>query len=83
MVTTDEVVSSIENYVNSFTCDLDEAVKKLGYMHPTLQQTYTKLCLKWLRHLATTDYYDGRNEASVKFARSIKDQLDHAVIPLV
>lgn len=83
MKTTEELVNTIEEYVNSFTCDLDDAIQKLSFMHPTLQQTFTKLCLKWLIHLSTTDYWDARNQASVEFAKSIKDKLYKAVIPLI
>ena len=55
----------------------------MGMEHPTLQQNFTKLCCAWLRHLATTDYWDARNKASVDFAKSIKDELWHAVLPTV
>lgn len=83
MKTTAETVGMMSDYVNSFTCDLDDFAAGMAQIHPTLQQTFTKLCLKWLRHLAMTDYYDARNQASVEFARSIKKQLDTAVIPLI
>lgn len=83
MTTTSEAVITMTNYVNSFTCDYDEFAKKMGIEHPTLQQNFTKLCCAWLRHLATTDYYDARNQASVDFAKSIKDELWHVVLPTV
>ena len=78
-----EAVNTMTDYVNSFNCDYDEFAQKMGMKHPTLQQNFTKLCCAWLRHLATTDYWDARNKASVDFAKSIKDELWHVVLPTV
>lgn len=78
-----EAVNTMTDYVNSFNCDYDEFAQKMGMEHPTLQQNFTKLCCAWLKHLATTDYYDARNQASVDFAKSIKDELWHVVLPTV
>ena len=83
MITTTEAVNTMTSYVNSFICDYDEFAQKMGMEHPTLQQNFTKLCCAWLRHLATTDYWDARNKASVDFAKSIKDELWHVVLPTV
>ena len=78
-----EAVNTMTDYVNSFNCDYEEFAQKMGMVHPTLQQNFTKLCCAWLRHLATTDYWDARNKASVDFAKSIKDELSHVVLPMV
>ena len=78
-----EAVTTMSNYVNSFLCDYDKFAEEMGDIHPTLQQSFTKLCVIWLRHLATTDYYDLRNQASVDFAKSIKKQLDRVVLPTI
>ena len=83
IMTTTEAVNTMTSYVNSFICDYDEFAEKMGMEHPTLQQNFTKLCCAWLRHLATTDYWDARNKASVDFAKSIKDELWHVVLPTV
>ena len=83
MTTTSEAVITMTNYVNSFTCNYEEFAQKMGMEHPTLQQNITKLCCAWLKHLATTDYWDARNKASVDFAKSIKDELWHVVLPTV
>ncbi len=82
-MTTAEAVNTMTSYVNSFTCDYDEFAQKMRMEHPTLQQNFTKLCCAWLKHLATTDYWDARNKASVDFAKSIKDELSNAVLPMV
>ena len=82
-MTTIEVVNTMTSYVNCLNCDYDEFAQKMGMEHPTLQQNFTKLCCAWLRHLATTDYWDARNKASVDFAKSIKDELWNVVLPTV
>ena len=78
-----EAVNTMTDYVNSFNCDYNEFAQKMGMEHPTLQQNFTKLCCAWLKHLATTDYWHARNKASVDFAKSIKDELWHVVLPTV
>ena len=80
---TEEIVNTVSNYVNSFNCDYDGFAKKFGYEHRTLQQNFTKLCVAWLRHLAETEYYDARNQASVEFAKSIKEQLGDISLPTI
>jgi hypothetical protein len=81
--TTDRVVATMSDYVNSFTCDYEGFAKGMGECHRTLQQNFTKLCVAWLRYLATTDMYDLRNQSAVDFAKSIKDKLDTVVLPTV
>ena len=83
ITTSSEAVNTMTSYVNSFTSDYDEFAEKMGMEHPTLQQNFTKLCCAWLKHLATTDYWDARNKASVDFAKSIKDELSNVVLPTV
>ena len=58
-------------------------VERMSREHRTLQQTFTRLCIKWLQHLSQTEHYDLRNEASVEFAKSIKRELDNAAIPFI
>ena len=69
-------VNYMSNYVNSFSNDYDEFARLMGCEHRTLQQNFTKLCIAWLKQLSEAESYDLRNEASVKFAKRIKDQLD-------
>ena len=81
--TTDRMVATMSDYVNSFSCDYDGFAKGMGECHRTLQQNFTKLCVAQLRYLATTDMYDLRNQSAVDFAKSIKDKLDTVVLPTV
>ena len=70
-----DAVNFMSNYVNSMSSDYSEFAQKMSCEHRTLQQNFTKLCIAWLKQLSEAEYYDLRNEASVKFAKRIKDQL--------
>ena len=76
-----DIVEEISNYVNSYSSDYKEFARLMSYEHRTLQQNFTKLCIAWLKELSETENYDLRNEASVKFAKSIKDKLVN--LPLI
>ena len=76
-----EIVKEISSYVNSMNSSYEEFARLMSYEHRTLQQNFTKLCIAWLRQLSETENYDLRNEASIKFAKSIKDKLVN--LPLI
>ena len=76
-----DIVEEISNYVNSYSSDYKEFARLMSYEHRTLQQNFTKLCIAWLKELSETENYDLRNEASVEFAKSIKDKLVN--LPLI
>ena len=70
-----DAVNYMSNYVNSMSSDYKEFAQKMSCEHRTLQQNFTKLCIAWLKQLSETEYYDLRNQASVEFAKSVKDKL--------
>ena len=76
-----DIVKAISNYVNSYSSDYKEFARLMSCEHRTLQQQFTKLCIAWLKELSETENYDLRNEASVKFAQSVKDKLVN--LPLI
>lgn len=60
-----QLVDEITNYVNTFSTKSDEFVDSMSRQHRTLQQSFTRLCLKWIEHCASKEYrYDARNEAA-------------------
>jgi predicted sulfurtransferase len=68
---TDEIVNQITNYVNTFS-RREEFNEAMSREHRTLQQSFTRLCLKWLEHIAQEGYRtDLRNEASKKIANEL------------
>ena len=57
-----EITSMLNTFSDKPASMLVEAMTR---EHRTLQQSFTKLCMKWLEKCASNDYgYDGRNEAS-------------------
>jgi hypothetical protein len=66
------LANDIGNFVNSFEDRSDNFNKAMSYEHRTLQQSFTKLCLKWLEYCASDEYrFDPRNEGSQKIAREL------------
>lgn len=58
-------VEAVERFVNIMSHDNEEFCRLMTREHPTNQQAFTKLCLKWLETVAHSDYAtDGRNIAS-------------------
>ena len=60
-------------YLNNFSKQpADELVEELLRQHRTLQQCFSRFCLRWLERLAEAPHgFDLRNEASVELAREI------------
>ncbi len=76
-----DIVKEVISYVNNGNSSYEEFARLMSYEHRTLQQQFTKLCIAWLKELSETESYDLRNEASIKFAKSIKDKLVN--LPLI
>lgn len=72
MIETKKLVGNITDYVNTFNDKGNEFCEAMSCEHRTLQQSFTKLCLKWLEHCASPEYRtDPRNEGSQKIAREL------------
>ena len=68
----EKLVSEITDFVNTYSLDQDLFNETMSHEHRTLQQSFTRLCLKWLEHVGSVDYkFDGRNEASFNTANDI------------
>lgn len=64
-----KLVSEITNFVNSYSIKSDEFIEAMSREHRTLQQSFTRLCLKWIEYCASDEYkYDARNQASHEIA---------------
>jgi hypothetical protein len=59
------LANEMSNFVNSFSSDHQGFITEMGKDHRTLQQSFTKLCLKWIEYVASDDYrFDLRNQDS-------------------
>lgn len=74
----EKVARTISEFMNNYSCPMDLLIAEIGKDHPTLQQSFTGLCLKWLQHMAEKQYVDGRNEYSQRLAREILEKVPAA-----
>lgn len=83
-----EVASALTTAVNCYFTER-KAAEYMLREHRTLQQTFTRVCVEWLKVLSTVEHYDDRNAASVKLAKDlmsipeVKDLLENAGLPLI
>lgn len=72
-----KVASQISDLLNNMSLSTEEIAKAMTMEHKTLQQTFTQLCIGWLKVCASDDYrHDGRNEFSHFIAKEIKIAYD-------
>ena len=67
-------VTQITSMLNSFNFDQKAFNNAMSYEHKTLQQSFTRLCVKWIQYCASDEYgknVDGRNENSHQLCREI------------
>ena len=67
-----ELTNIITDHLNTFGDKSEAFNQAMSREHRTLQQNFTRLCLKWLEHVASDEYYtDGRNEQSKDIAQAL------------
>jgi len=84
--TAKEMAGAITNYLNNFSkTPTDELVEELLRQHRTLQQCFSRFCLRWFERVAeATHGFDLRNEASVELAKEImKIDLRKRALPFI
>ena len=68
----EKIVADLAKLVNSMSFKPDYFIGAMSREHRTLQQSFTKLCLQWLEHVASDKYrYDGRNEDSHELCKDL------------
>ena len=69
----DEVAKHISDFLNCMVDKprIDALVERMACQHRTLQQTFMKFVVQWITHNAHTNFYDGRNEASVNLCKEL------------
>ena len=66
----------LSDMVNDYGFKDEMIAEKMATDHPTLQQTFMRFVLKFIRKMAAKPYFDDRNKASVAIAREIVKTLD-------
>lgn len=72
-----KTVKDVTNIVNSFSDDsMKTFLKQMSFQHRTLQQSFTRLCLKWIELVASDEYrFDGRNQHSHEQCKKIVEAM--------
>jgi hypothetical protein len=79
-----EKAREISRVINDFGFSPSEVAEAMANEHRTLQQSFTSLCLEWLRLCASEDYrYDGRNELSHIVAKELVGDKDIHGLPMI
>lgn len=87
MVKKDDVriAEMITSELNSFGFNYKGVCEAMLREHKTLQQSFTRLCVEWLRTLGTAEewHFDGRNEASRELAKKLLPYLEETALPFI
>lgn len=80
MANTKNNVEMVSDMLNVLGFNSEDFCKEFSKEHRTLQQSFTRLCVEWLRTCASDDYhYDGRNEASHEIAKMLLEGKDNDI----
>lgn len=71
-----ELAKAVAYAINSYNFSDEDFVKQMHMEHRTLQQNFMRLIRRYIEETANLKYYDGRNEASVMFARKVMENVD-------
>ena len=62
----------------------DKIAEHMASDHPTIQQSFFRFVVKFIKKMADKTYWDGRNEASVSTCKKIAELLgDNTYLPFV
>jgi len=71
-LTVEELVTNITDFVNTYSLNSNSFCESMSREHRTLQQSFTKLCLKWIEYCASDEYkHDPRNQSSHETAKTL------------
>lgn len=76
-------IESMSDMVNDMGFDHEFTAKAMAQDHPTMQQAYMRLFKSYVEAMASRVHWDGRNEASVMLAKSIKEKVLDSPLPFV
>ena len=75
-----ELATQVAYVINNFSFRYKDFCDEMGREHRTLQQSFTRLCIEWLRYCSELEHYDARNEMSVRVGKIVAKALDDADI---
>ena len=73
----------VESMVNDYSFQYKELADMMANNHPTLQQSFMRMCANFIQRMAEKSYCDDRNRTSVEYAKSIMDNVGEEYFPFV
>ena len=74
----------LSNMLNSYSFSSKGVATEMAKQHRTLQQSFTRLCVEWLKLCGSDEYhYDARNEDSHELGVKLKPLLEDACLPFI
>jgi hypothetical protein len=83
-----DFADAMSSFLNGLGSDKQKKfIETMGRDHFCLKQSFTRLCVEWLRHLSRyrKDQYSVQNEASVLLAKEIFEKIepDKFIMPFI
>lgn len=73
----------VDDMVNDCGFQYKELAEKMANNHPTLQQSFMRMCGNFIQRMAEKTYCDGRNRVSVEYAKAIMDNVGEEHFPFI
>lgn len=75
------IANCLTNAINIMGFDPNKVAQELKRQHRALQEDFTRICMAWLKEVASPDYpYDARNECSHIAAKQMLHPTKYIVI---
>lgn len=75
------IANCLTNAINIMGFDPNKVAQELKHQHRALQEDFTRICMEWLKVVASPDYpYDARNECSHIAAKQMLHPTKYIVI---
>ena len=73
----------VSNMVNDMGFESRELAESMAREHPTLQQSFMRMCARFIKMMSAKTTTDGRNEASVRLAKKMCEDIDDVYLPFI
>lgn len=73
----------VDDMVNDCAFQYKELAEKMANNHPTLQQSFMRMCANFIQRMAEKTYCDDRNRTSVEYAKAIMDNVGEEHFPFI
>lgn len=79
----DFYAEAVSDMVNDTSFNADALAEKMSNDHPTLQQNFMRMCVKFIKKMAEKSCYDARNKSSVLMAKQMVSNMENDALPFI